>query len=201
MAYRAGVVGGSGYTGAELLRLLAGHPEIEVVHVTADSNAGAAVGRAVPVARRRYPDLEYSPFDAAALAGLDLVFPALPHGESQALLPELLDHVGHVVDLGADFRLPARRLRSWYGEAHDAPELLDRFAYGLVRAVPRRRSPRTPHVAAPGCYPTAAASRCAPLFALGLVEPPGSSPTRCRASRARAARSRPRACSPRPTRT
>src|SRR2546428_13874155 len=87
MAYRAGVVGASGYTGAELLRLLAGHPEIEVVHVTADSNAGAAVAALYPSLARAYPRTEYAPFDAADLAGLDAVFLALPHGESQRVVP------------------------------------------------------------------------------------------------------------------
>ena len=74
MAYRAGVVGGSGYTGAELLRLLAGHPDIDVVHVTADSNAGAAVAELYPSLAAAYPGLEYAPFDPAAFAGLDVVF-------------------------------------------------------------------------------------------------------------------------------
>ena len=107
MAYRAAVVGGSGYTGAELLRLLAGHPEIEVVHVTADTNAGAAVGSLYPSLIPAYGDLRFSPYDVADLSGLDVVFTALPHGASQLLVPEILERVAHVVDLGADFRLPA----------------------------------------------------------------------------------------------
>ena len=86
MAYRAGVVGGSGYTGAELLRLLAGHPEIEVVHVTADSQRGrGAWASCTRRSRPAYGDLRFAPLDAADLAGLDLVFCALPHGASQAL--------------------------------------------------------------------------------------------------------------------
>ena len=82
MAYRAAVVGGSGYTGAELLRLLAGHPEIEVVHVTADSNAGASVADLYPSLRPAYGDLRCAPYDVADLSGLDLAFTALPHGAS-----------------------------------------------------------------------------------------------------------------------
>ena len=87
MAYRAGVVGGSGYAGAELLRLLAGHPDIEVVHVTAESHAGAAVGDTYPSLLPAYERLRFAPLDAADLAGLDLVFCTMPHGASQALLP------------------------------------------------------------------------------------------------------------------
>ena len=107
MAYRAAVVGGSGYTGAELLRLLAAHPDIEVAHVTAESNAGARLADLYPSLAPVYGDRAYAPLDAADLRGLDLVFCALPHGASQALLPGLVDDVAHIVDLGADFRLPA----------------------------------------------------------------------------------------------
>ncbi len=90
MAYRAAVVGGSGYTGAELLRLLAGHPEIEVVVVTADSNVGASVGELFPSLAAAY-DLTYAPLDPADLAGLDVVFLALPHGQSQTVARALVD--------------------------------------------------------------------------------------------------------------
>ena len=170
MAYRAAVVGGSGYTGAELLRLLAGHPDFEVDLVTADSNAGVAVGALYPALLPAYPDQVYAPVDAAELRGLDVVFCALPHGASQALLPAIVDDVAHVVDLGADFRLPADVYARWYGEAHHAPELVDRFAYGLVELY-RDELAKHAHVASPGCYPTAVSLACAPLLALNLVEP------------------------------
>jgi N-acetyl-gamma-glutamyl-phosphate reductase len=172
MAYRAGVVGASGYTGAELLRLLAGHPEIEVVHVTAESNAGAAVGRLYPSLATAHPRTEYAPYDTADLAGLDVVFLALPHGESQRVVPELVQRVTHIVDLGADFRLPAAVYEQWYGRAHAAPRLLDDFAFGLPEVF-RETVAAGPHVAAPGCYPTAAALALAPLLAEDLVEPAG----------------------------
>src|SRR4029453_15552326 len=107
MAYRAAVVGGSGYTGAEVLRLLAGHPEVDVVPPTADSNAGAAVGPLYPSLAAAYPGLEYAPYAAADLAGADVAFVALPHGESQLIARELGERATHIVDLGADFRLPA----------------------------------------------------------------------------------------------
>jgi N-acetyl-gamma-glutamyl-phosphate reductase len=170
MAYRAGVAGASGYTGAELLRLLAGHPEIEVVHVTADSNAGARVADVYPGLAPAYPDTTFSPLAAADVRGLDLLFCALPHGASQQLIPAVVDDVGHVIDLGADFRLPPDVYARWYGEAHTAPELVGRFAYGMVELY-RDDLASHAHVAAPGCYPTAVSLACAPLFALGLVEP------------------------------
>lgn len=172
MAYQAAVVGASGYTGAELLRLLAGHPEIEVVHATADSNAGAAVAELYPSLGGAYPELRYGRFDPDAVAGLDVVFCGLPHGESQRLAPDLVAAVPHVVDLGADFRLPPDVYEHWYGEAHRAPELVPSFAFGLVELF--RDDVRTAaHVANPGCYPTAASLALAPLLAAGLVEPTG----------------------------
>jgi N-acetyl-gamma-glutamyl-phosphate reductase len=170
MAYRAAVAGASGYAGAELLRLLAGHPEIEVVHVTADSNAGGTVAGLYPSLGPAYGDLAYSPLDVGDLRGLDLVFCTLPHGASQALAPGIVDDVGHLVDLGADFRVPPDVYARWYGEQHSAPELSARFAYGLVELY-RDELAAHVHIASPGCYPTAVSLACAPLLALGLVEP------------------------------
>ncbi len=170
MAYRAAVVGASGYTGVEALRLLHGHPEIEVVHVTAASNAGAKVADIYPSLAPAYGDVVLAPLDPADLRGLDLVFCMLPHGASQDFLPGLVDDVTHVIDLGADFRLPADVYSRWYGEAHRAPELVGRFAYGMVELY-RDDLATHAHVAAPGCYPTAVSLACAPLLALGLVEP------------------------------
>ncbi|HEV7526615.1 MAG TPA: N-acetyl-gamma-glutamyl-phosphate reductase [Acidimicrobiia bacterium] len=170
MAYRAAVVGASGYTGVEALRLLAGHPEIEVVHVTAASNAGTRLADLFPSLAPAYGDAVLAPVDVADLRGLDLVFCMLPHGASQDLLPGLLDDVSHVIDLGADFRLPPDVYARWYGEAHRAPDVVGRFAYGLVELY-RDEISKHRHVAAPGCYPTAVNLACAPLFAMGLVEP------------------------------
>lgn len=170
MAYRAAVVGGSGYTGAELLRLLAGHPDLDVVHVTADSNAGVRVAALYPSLAAAYPDLVYGPMDPAAVAGLDLVFLAMPHGASQGFAPGIVDTVAHVVDLGADFRLPPEQYAQWYGEAHTAPGMIDRFGYGMVELY-RDELAQHAHAAVPGCYPTASSLALAPLFAAGLVEP------------------------------
>lgn len=170
---KAAVIGGSGYTGAELLRLLVQHDEIEVVAVTASSNAGGRVGDLYPNLASRYADLVFDPFDVEALVGgLDLAFVGLPHGESQRHMPALVERVTHVVDIGADFRLPAAYYRQWYGEDHAAPELLSHFAYGLPELF-RGEITSFPHVANPGCYPTAAILALAPALAHGLVAPTG----------------------------
>jgi N-acetyl-gamma-glutamyl-phosphate reductase len=170
--YRVGVVGASGYTGAELLRLAAGHPHLEVAHVTANANAGAAVGELFPSLRAAYPELRFSSYAAADLDGLDVVFCALPHGESQRVIPELVDAVAHVVDLGADFRLPPGVYAQWYGQEHEMPGLVGKFAYGLPELF-RDDVQTHAHVAAPGCYPTAVNLALAPLLSAGLIEPTG----------------------------
>jgi N-acetyl-gamma-glutamyl-phosphate reductase len=172
MAYRAAVVGGSGYTGAELLRLLAGHPEIEVALVTADSNAGAGVANLYPSLATAYDGVTYERVAPTDLAGLDVVFLCLPHGQSQAIAGDLLDTVGHLVDLGADFRLPVADYEHWYREAHDAPALIQQFAFGMPELY-RDEILSARHVASPGCYPTSASLALAPLLAAGLVEPTG----------------------------
>src|SRR3954447_15431938 len=172
MAYRAAVVGGSGYTGAELLRLLAGHPEIEVALVTADSNAGTRVADLYPSLATAYEGLTYERVAPADLAGLDVVFLCLPHGQSQAIAADLVDTVGHVVDLGADFRLPVADYEQWYGEAHSAADLIEHFAFGMPELY-RDQIVASRHVASPGCYPTSASLALAPLLAGGLVETSG----------------------------
>jgi N-acetyl-gamma-glutamyl-phosphate reductase len=172
MAYRAAVVGASGYTGAELLRLLVGHPEIDAVHVTAETNAGLAVGDLFPSLAPAYRGMPLVKLDPVDLAGLDVVFLALPHGESQRVAAAVVAQAAHVVDIAADFRLPAAVYEQWYGEAHSAPELIDDFSYGMVELY-RSQLGSTVHVANPGCYPTAVSLALAPLLAGGLVEPVG----------------------------
>ncbi|MBI2169493.1 MAG: N-acetyl-gamma-glutamyl-phosphate reductase [Actinobacteria bacterium] len=170
---KAAVIGGSGYTGAELLRLLAHHPDIEVVQVTAATNAGATVTDLYPSLGPAYDGVRFEPFSTESLsAGLDLAFVALPHGESQRHASPLIEACAHVVDIGADFRLPAAAYATWYGTGHEAPELLGQFSYGLPELF-RDEIRAFPHVANPGCYPTAAILSLAPLLALGLAEPTG----------------------------
>ena len=102
-----------------------------------------------------YPDLVFHPFEPADLDGVDVAFLALPHGQSQRHAGALVDRVSHLVDIGADFRLPAAAYEQWYGEAHAAPELIDRFVFGLPELF-RKDITGSAHVANPGCYPTAA---------------------------------------------
>jgi N-acetyl-gamma-glutamyl-phosphate reductase len=170
---KAGILGASGYTGSELLRLLTGHPEFEVAVVTAHAHAGEVVGAHTPSLAAAYPGLVYEESDPARFDGLDLVFCGLPHGESQRLVPELRRRVGVVVDLAADFRLKDASLYPrWYGEEHGAPELLGESAYGLPELFRSELAGAT-LVAAAGCYPTAAALALAPLLRRGIVEPTG----------------------------
>ncbi len=170
---KAGILGASGYTGSELLRLLAGHPAFEVAVATAHAHAGQMVGTHTPSLAAAYPGLVYEGSDPARFDGLDLVFCGLPHGESQRIVPELRPRVGVVVDLAADFRLQDAELYPrWYGEAHGAPELLDEAVYGLPELF-RNRLAGASLVAAAGCYPTAAGLALAPFVRGGLVESAG----------------------------
>jgi len=172
-AMKVGIAGASGYTGVELLRLLSTHPQLEVGVATAHSHAGLPVGGHTPSLRAAFPDLDYDETSVAAFDGLDLVFCALPHGESQKFVPELRGRVGRIVDLAADFRLKDASLYpQWYGEEHAAPDLLDGAAYGLPELF-RDELPGATLVAAAGCYPTAAGLALAPLLRRGLVEAHG----------------------------
>jgi N-acetyl-gamma-glutamyl-phosphate reductase len=168
-----GIVGASGFTGAELLRLCAQHPDLEVRVATGDTQAGTRVADLYPSLSSAYGSLAFTKHEPDAVAGLDLVFLGLPHGASQALVPDLLGEVGHVVDLAADFRLQDPSLYPrWYGEAHTAPQLLPDFAYGLPELF-RAEIQAADHVATPGCYPTAAGLALAPLVRAGAVDTTG----------------------------
>src|SRR5215207_2044207 len=176
MALRAGIIGASGYTGAELLRLLAGHRELDVVVATADSQAGTAAAALYPSLAVAYPDLQLTATDEAAIAavdGLDVVFMGLPHEASMALAPRLVGRVGCVVDLSAAYRLKDASLYPrWYGFEHDQPALLAEAVYGLPERH-RKELAGARLVATPGCYVTAATLALAPLLDAGLVERTG----------------------------
>jgi N-acetyl-gamma-glutamyl-phosphate reductase len=170
---RVGIVGASGYAGAELLRLLAGHPAIEVAWATGDSQAGTTVARLHPHLAAAYPGLTFERFEPAMAEGVDAVFLALPHGASGSLMTDLRKRVAVVIDLAADFRLRDPALYpAWYGEEHPAPELLGDFAYGLPE-LHRQELRGASAVAVAGCYPTAAALALAPLVRAGAIEPEG----------------------------
>jgi N-acetyl-gamma-glutamyl-phosphate reductase len=168
-----GIIGASGYLGAELLRLCASHPDLDVRLATGDSQAGTRVGDLYPSLAAAHGDLAFAKYEAEACDGLDLVFLALPHGASQEVVPELDGRVGAVVDLAADFRLQDPALYPvWYGEEHSHPELLAGFAYGLPELF-RDEVAGATRVAAPGCYVTTAVLALVPLLRAGLVEPAG----------------------------
>ncbi len=170
---RVGVFGASGYAGAELLRLLAGHPSMELAVATADSAAGGRIEDLYPSLAAVYPGLTFGAPDPSLADGLDVVFLALPHGASQGLVPELRKRVGTVVDLAADFRLKDPGLYpEWYGEEHHHADLLAEAAFGIPELF-REDLIGAKLVAVAGCYVTAAALALAPLVRAGLVEPTG----------------------------
>jgi N-acetyl-gamma-glutamyl-phosphate reductase len=166
-------VGASGYTGGELLRLCAAHPDLDVAWAAGDTTAGTAIAEQHPNLAAAYGDMVVQAFQPAMAADVDLVFLALPHGASQTLAQGLLDIGPKVVDLSADFRLhDVGAYERWYKQPHGAPELTERFAYGLPE-LNRDKIVKADAVAAPGCYPTAAALALAPLVAAGLVDTTG----------------------------
>ena len=168
---KAGIVGATGFLGAELLRLLAAHPHFEVAAVQADSSAGRSLTSIYPGLRSAYGELVVERFDGESLAGCDVVFVALPSGLSQRVIPDLARKTPLVVDLGADFRLKDASLyEEWYGFTHQCPELLAESTYGLVE-LNRKALSNARLIAAPGCYVTAASIALAPLIDAELVDP------------------------------
>jgi len=171
--HRVGIVGASGFTGAELLRLIANHPTFDVVVATGDSQAGQPIADLYPSLALAYGDRCYDGYDPAALDGLDVVFCGLPHGVSMGAVPEFKGSVGHIVDLGSDFRLhDATLYPQWYGADHTCPELLDEAVYGLPELF-RDKIAGAELIAATGCNAATAVLTLAPLLAAGLIEPTG----------------------------
>lgn len=169
MTVAIAIFGASGFVGGELLRICAGHPALIPAKLFGDSQAGEAIGEVHPHLGGAFPSLSVERFTPAALEGVDLVFAALPHGESQRIAPEILDRDIPFVDLGADFRLNhADDYERWYDEPHAAPELLGRFVYGIPE-LHRTAIAGARAVAAAGCYPTSAILALKPL--LELIEP------------------------------
>ncbi len=166
---KVGIVGASGYTGAELLRLLAGHPEMEVVYATGDSQAGTLASSLYPSLAVAYPNLVFAEYEAALAEGLDIVFLGLPHEASLVVASELFGKVGCIVDLSAAYRLKDSSLYpQWYGFNHDQPELLAQAVYGLPELY-RSELVGAKLIATPGCYVTAASLALAPLVQSGLI--------------------------------
>lgn len=164
------VVGASGYTGVELLRLLLNHPDVEVSCVTANQNAGEEVATLFPSLAGRI-SMVCKALDVAEIAAnADLVFTALPHQAAMAVIPGLLEAGCRVIDLSADYRLRDPLVYAeWYAE-HSSPELLAEAVYGLPELY-RQAIPQARLVANPGCYPTSVALALAPLLLAGMIDP------------------------------
>lgn len=166
---RIGIVGGTGYTGVELLRLLAQHPEAQVVAITSRGDAGIPVATMFPSLRRRV-NLKFEDPATANLGNCDLVFFATPNGVAMEQAPALLDAGVRVIDLAADFRIKnVAEWERWYGMRHASPEWVEKAVYGLPEQY--RTAVRNARlVANPGCYPTAVQLGLMPLVEAGLVE-------------------------------
>ena len=150
---KVGIVGGTGYTGVELLRLLAQHPQVQLQVITSRKEAGSAVAAMFP-SLRGYVSLNFTEPNSAALKACDVVFFATPHGVAMNQAPELLDAGVKVIDLAADFRLQdAAEFERWYGMPHSCPALLPQAVYGLPE-VHRSAIRQARLIANPGCYPT-----------------------------------------------
>lgn len=170
---RVGIVGASGFTGAELLRICAQHPDFDVIGATGDSQAGVRAADLYPSLAAGYPDLVYESFELDRVAGLDLVFLGLPHEASMALAPQLVGQVGCVVDLSAAYRLKdASQYPAYYGFAHDQPGLLADAVYGLPE-LHRDELKGAALIATPGCYVTAATLALRPLVEAGVIDTSG----------------------------
>jgi N-acetyl-gamma-glutamyl-phosphate reductase len=166
---KVAIVGGTGYTGVELLRLLVRHPQVELAAITSRAQAGTPVAELFP-SLRGHCDLAFSDPHVEQLAECDLVFFATPHGVAQAQVPELIARGVRVIDLSADFRLvdiPA--WEQWYGQAHACPELAEQAVYGLPE-VNRAQIKTAQLLACPGCYPTAIQLGFIPLLEAGAVD-------------------------------
>jgi len=166
---KVGIVGGTGYTGVELLRLLAQHPEADVRAITSRKDAGTRVADLFPSLRGRY-DLAFVDPAEAALERCDVVFFATPHGVAMAQARTLVGAGARIIDLAADFRLKDPALfEKWYKLPHACPDLLEESAYGLPE-VHRKAIARARIVGNPGCYPTAVQLGLVPLLEAGIVD-------------------------------
>jgi N-acetyl-gamma-glutamyl-phosphate reductase len=164
-----GIVGGTGYTGVELLRLLVDHPDVTIDAVTSRSAQGQRVADVYPSLRGRV-DLPFTEPEVGELAQCDLVFFATPNGTAMGMAPALLHEGVRIIDLAADFRLKDQDdWRQWYGVEHACPELLEEAVYGLPE-LHRERIATARLVANPGCYPTAIQLGFLPLIETGVVD-------------------------------
>jgi N-acetyl-gamma-glutamyl-phosphate/LysW-gamma-L-alpha-aminoadipyl-6-phosphate reductase len=165
--FSASIIGGSGYTGGELLRLLTAHPEAEVQQVTSRSHLGEYVYQVHPNLRKRTA-LKFT--DPDALEPCEVLFLALPHGEAQHKIEEYSRLAPRIVDLSADFRLRTpEAYQRWYGQAHAAPDWLPRFVYGLPE-IHRQEMSAAHYISGVGCNATASILALLPLVRAGLLD-------------------------------
>jgi len=166
---KVGIVGGTGYTGVELLRLLALHPQVELRAITSRADAGTPVNQMFP-SLRGYLDISFTHPDTAHLEQCDVVFFATPNGIAMQQARALLDAGVRIIDLAADFRIKDVKVwEKWYGMSHACPDLIAQAVYGLPE-VNRDKIRQARLVANPGCYPTAVQLGFFPLLESGLVD-------------------------------
>lgn len=166
---QVGIVGGTGYTGVELLRLLANHPHTEVVAITSRSESGVKVEDMYPNLRGFY-DLAFSEPSVDVLKACDVVFFATPHGVAMSMAPELTAAGVKVIDLAADFRInDLETWAKWYGFEHSCPEMMEQVAYGMPELY-REQVKQANIIANPGCYPTTILLGLKPLLEANLIE-------------------------------
>jgi N-acetyl-gamma-glutamyl-phosphate reductase len=167
---RAGIIGATGYTGVDLLRLLINHPSVDVHAVTSRTEQGKSIAELFPGMRGK-TRLEYQDPATAMIRECDIIFFTTPNATAMHQVPDLLDAGIKIIDLSADFRLRDEKLWSeWYGEKHTCPSLLKEAVYGLPE-LNRGVIESASLVANPGCYPTAVILALMPLLEAGLVEP------------------------------
>lgn len=168
MSIKTAIIGASGYTGAELLRLLVMHPEFEPVVVTGDSQAGQSVVGLYPHLSH-YPSMQFESMDNCSdkLNSCELLFSCLPHGHAMGILPKLQNRL--IVDLASDFRLnTSSDYETWYGQSHSCPHELSSWAYGLPELF-KDEIRNSTRIANPGCYATACILASAPLARHNLI--------------------------------
>ena len=169
---KAGIVGATGYTGSELLRILVLHPEVEVSAVCSRSDAGTPV-QAMFLNLRGFIDQNFCEPTAENLKDCDVIFFATPHGVAQAMMADILKTGARVIDLSADFRIQDQDLwEHWYQQTHNSPELIADAVYGLPE-VHREAVKDTRLLACPGCYPTSIQLGLIPLLEAGLITTKG----------------------------
>lgn len=168
---RIGIVGGTGYTGVELLRLLAVHSQAQVEVITSRSEEGKSVAELFPNLRGHYDNLRFSVPSVERLVECDVVFFATPHGVAQSMMSSLIEKGARVIDLSADFRVRDIAVwEQWYGQSHQCPELVSQAVYGLPE-FNREQIKQAQLIACPGCYPTSVLLGFMPLLEKQWVDP------------------------------